>query len=121
LAGIYQLEVRVDHGRKLSSRRWLLRVFPRGTMARRSFPTAVAAVRDYVASLPGHQRLLALRRWSPAAYDHRDPHLHRLFVIAYAPRGDSRSSSRLGSFVTTVRNGFRGRWRVLGISTQPSG
>jgi hypothetical protein len=42
-------------------------------------------------------------------------------VIAYAPRGDSRPGSRLGLFVSTVRSGFRGRWRVLEATTQPYG
>lgn len=121
LTGIYQLEVRVGHGRKLSSQHWLLRVFARGTMARRAFRTPAAAVRDYVAGLPGRQRLVALRRWPEAAYDHRDPRLHRLFAVGYEPRGDGRTGSRRGAFVTTVRNGFRGRWRVLEVSTQPNG
>ena len=122
LTGVYQMEVRVGGSRRqFSSRHWLLRVFSRGTMARPSFPTPVAAVRGFVAGLAGHPRLVALRRWPQAAYDHRDPRLHRIFVIAYARRGDHHAGSRLGLFVTTVRNGFRGRWRVLGTSVQPSG
>ena len=120
LLGIYQLQLRLDDGRMLfTSPRWLLQVFARGTMAHRSFPTAVAAIRDFVAHLPGNQRLAALRQWPRAAFDHRDPRLHRLFVIAYSPRGDQRSDSRRGLFVTTVREGFRGRWRLLEATTQP--
>jgi hypothetical protein len=122
LFGIYRLQLRFDHGRKvLSSPRWLLRVFPRGTMARRPFPTAAAAVRGFVDNLPGHQTLVASRRWPLASFDHRDELLNRLFVIAYAPRGDSRRSSRLGRFISTVRNGYHGRWRVLEATTQPYG
>ncbi|HEY2741059.1 MAG TPA: hypothetical protein VGI69_02630 [Gaiellaceae bacterium] len=120
LFGIYRLQLRFDRGRKvLSSPSWLLRVFPHGTMARRPSPTGLAAVRGYVAHLPGHQTLVALRRWPLASFDHRDPRLNRLFVIAYAPRGDKRRSSRLGRFVTTVRDGYHGRWRILQATTQP--
>jgi len=120
LFGTYQLQLRLDHGRRfLSSRRWLLRVFPDGTMTRPSFSTAVAAVRDFVAHLPGDEVLVALKRWPQATFDHRDPRLHRLFVIAYEPRGDNRPSSRLGLFITTVRDSFGGRWRLLQATTQP--
>lgn len=120
LLGIYQLQLRLDHGRMLlTSPRWLLRVFARGITARRSFRTAAAAIRDFVAHLAGNQHLVALRPWPQAAFDHRDPRLHRLFVIAYAPRGDRRPDSRRGLFVTTVREGFGGRWRLLEATIQP--
>ena len=120
LFGIYRLQIRLDHSSKfLSSTHWLLRVFPSGTLRRSSFPTAAAAIRDFVSHLRGHQVLVALRRWPQAKFDRRDPRLNRLFAIAYAPRDDSRPDSRLGLFVTTVRNGFHGRWRVLEASTQP--
>lgn len=120
LFGIYRLQLRV--GTKVfSSPRWLLRVLPHGTMARRAFRTALAAVRGYVAHLHGHQILVAARAWPLADYDHRDARLNRLFVIAYAPRGDSRPGSRLGRFISTVRNGYHGRWRVLEVTTQPYG
>lgn len=122
LFGIYRLQLRVDGGQKvLSSPRWLLRVVPHGTMAWRAFPTALAAVRGYVAHLPGSKILVASRRWPLADFDHRDAQLNRQFVIAYAPRGDSRSGSRVGRFVSTVRNGYHGRWRVLEATTQPYG
>jgi hypothetical protein len=110
LLGIYQLQLRLDGRTLLTSPHWLLHVFARGTMSRRSFPTAVAAIRDFVAHLAGNQQLVALRQWPRVAFDHRDPRLQRLFVIAYAPRGDQRPASRRGLFVTTVRDGFRGRW-----------
>jgi hypothetical protein len=122
LFGIYRLQLRLDHGRtSISFPRWLLRVFPHGTMARRSFRTQASAIRDFVAHLKGHEVLVTLRRWPLARFDHRDPRMNRLFVIAYAPRGDGRPSSRLGLFVTTVRDGYHGRWRVLQATTQPYG
>jgi len=120
LFGIYRLQLRLDHRPCLvSSARWLLRVFPHGTMKHPSFATAVGAVRHFVDRLPGHQVLVALRRWPLAAFDHRDPRLNRQFAIAYAPRGDTRPSSRLGLFVTIVRDGLHGRWRLLEATTQP--
>jgi hypothetical protein len=120
LLGIYLLQLRLDHGRKLfSSPRWLLRVFPRGVLGRPSFPTAAGAIRYFVAHLRVDQVLVALRRWPLAAFDHRDPRLNRLFAIAYAPRAHDRPSSRLGRFVTIVRDGFHGRWRLLEASTSP--
>ena len=120
LLGIYRLQVRLDHGRKfLTSTSWLMRVFPHGTETRRSFPTPRAVVRDFVAHLPGHQVLVALKPWPLAKFDHRDPRLHRAFVIAYAPRSDSHSSGRLGVFITAVRDGFHGRWRLLEVTTGP--
>jgi hypothetical protein len=120
LLGIYQLQLRLDHGRTLlTSPRWLLHVFVRGTIDRGSFPTAVAAIRDFVAHLAGNQHLVALRRWPRPTFDHRDPRLHRFFVIAYAPRGDQRLDARRGLFVTTVRDGFRGRWRLLEATVRP--
>jgi len=120
LFGVYRLQLRAG-GEVISSPGWLLRVLPHGTMSRRAFPTAVAAVRGYVTNLPGHEDLIAMKRWPLSGYDHRDPRLNQLFVIAYAPRGDQRPSSRLGRFVSTVRNGYHGRWRVLVATTQPYG
>jgi hypothetical protein len=119
LFGSYQLQLRLDPGRRLLSHAcWLLRVFPCGAMARPSFATPVAAVRYFVTRLPGHQVLVALRRWPLAAFDHRDPRLHRIFVIAYAPRAGNRGARR-GKFVTIVRDGFHGRWRLLQATTGP--
>lgn len=122
LYGIYRLRLRLDHGdRFLASARWLLRVLPRGTLSRPSSPAPAGAIRRFVAQLPGDQVLVASRRWPLAKFDHRDPRLNRLFAIAYAPSGDTRPDSRLGLFISMVRNGYRGRWRVLEATTQPYG
>lgn len=120
LFGIYRLQLRVGSN-VLSSPHWLLRVLPHGTMARRASQTARASVRGYVDHLHGHQILVAERVWPLANYDHRDRRLNRLFVIAYAPRADNRPGSRLGRFISTMRNGYHGRWRVLEATTQPYG
>jgi len=120
LLGIYQQQLRVDNGRTLlTSTRWLLRVFRPRTQSRQSYPSATAAVRGYVAHLAGSQHLVAVKQWPLASFDHRDPRLHRLFVIAYAPRSDRGLDARRGLFVTTVRDGFHGRWRLLDATTQP--
>lgn len=120
LLGIYRLQLRLDPGHRLVSRTsWLLRVFPRGTESRPSFARPGGVLRDYVAHLPGHKVLVAVKRWPMAAFDHRDPRLHRLFAIAYCPRGDNRQSTRLGKFITAVRDGFHGRWRLLEATTGP--
>jgi hypothetical protein len=120
LLGIYQIELRVDHGRKLISRPgWLERVFSGGTEARRSFPSPAAVIRHDVARLPGDNVLVAVKRWPLPTYDHRDARLHRVFAIAYAPRGDTRPNSRLGLFITAVRDGFQGRWRLLQATIEP--
>jgi hypothetical protein len=92
-------------------------VYPRGTMTRPSFATPDAAVRSYVAHLPGHKILVDRRPWPLPAYDHRDRRLTRLFVIAYASRG--KQGAKLGKFITVVREGFHGRWRLLEATTGP--
>jgi hypothetical protein len=120
LFGMYQLQLRLDHGRKLvTSPHWLERVFPYRTEGRRSFASPAGVIRDYVAHLPGHKVLVATRPWPLASYDHRDSRLHRLFAIAFAPRG--KKGLRSGRFITTVREGFHGGWRLLQVSTQPLG
>jgi hypothetical protein len=120
LRGIYQLQFRIHQSRRLlESPHWLLRVLPRGTLRRPAFRTPLAVVRDYVSDLPGNQVLVAARPLTQAPFDHRDPRLHRLFVIAYAPRGDDPPTSPRGLFVTTVRDGYHGRWRLLEATITP--
>ena len=118
LLGIYQIQLRLDHGRRLlASTNWLERVLPYGTEARTSFATPAAVIPDYVTHLPGHQVLFALKPWPLPAYDHRDPRLHRLFVIAYAP--ENKPNARVGKFITVVRDGYQGSWRLLQATTGP--
>lgn len=122
LLGVYELQLRLDGGRRVvQSPRWLVRVFRPHTSTRPLFPTAVAVVRDLVAHLPGDEVMVALRRVRPAHYDRRDPRLHRIFAVAYAPRGDTQHGSRLGLFVTAVRDSFTGRWRLLDAGVEPNG
>jgi hypothetical protein len=120
LRGIYQLQLRVQQSKRLlQSPQWLLRALPPGTLTRPAFPTPLAVIRDYVSDLPGNRVLVAARPWPQAAFDHRDQRLQRLFVIAYAPRGANQPSSRRGLFISTVRNGYHGRWRLLDATISP--
>jgi hypothetical protein len=118
--GIYQLQLRLDHGRKfLTNTQWLERVFPYGTESRPAFPTPAEVISDYVAHLPGHEVLVDIAPWPLASWDHRNPRLHHFFAISFAPRG--RKGQKVGRFVTTVREGFHGRWRLLQVAVQPDG
>jgi len=120
LLGIYQLQIQVQQPKRLlQSPDWLLRVLRPGTLNGPAFPTPLAVIRDYVSDLPGNRVLVAARPWPQAAFDHRDPRLNRLFTIAYAPQGDSAPSAQRGLFITTFRDGYRGRWRLLEATTSP--
>jgi hypothetical protein len=122
LLGVYELQLRVDGRRRVvQSPNWLLRVFRPHAVTGVSFPRPEMVVRNFVDRLPGDEVTVALRRLQPAAFDHRDTRLNRIFAVAYAPRGDRRPSSRLGLFITTVRTGFQSRWRLLGASVEPYG
>jgi hypothetical protein len=120
LRGIYQLQFRVGRRKRLlQSPHWLLRVLPPGDLRRRALPTPLAVTLAYVRNLPGNQVLVAARPWPQASFDHRDPRLHRLFAIAYAPRGNY--NARRGLFITAVRDGYHGRWRLLEATVSPYG
>jgi hypothetical protein len=120
LLGIYPVEIRrAQDTTTLLSGRWLVRVFRPGTLERPSFATPEQVARDWVTDLPGHQVLVALRHWPLPGFDRRDPRLHRLLVIAYEPSGDRRLANRLGMWVTAVRDGYHGRWRLLQATVTP--
>jgi hypothetical protein len=122
LFGVYELQLRVDGRRKVvQSPNWLLRVFPPQTLTRPTFPRPEMVVRDFIDRLPGDQVTVALRRVQPAAFDHRDTRLNRIFAVAYAPCGNTRPSSRLGLFITTVRAGVHSLRRLLDATVEPYG
>lgn len=66
-----------------------------------------------------HGIVAALRRWLRPDFDKRDPRLHHLYVVAYNPLRRPGVANRLGMFVTTVRDGYAGRWRPLEATVQP--
>jgi hypothetical protein len=61
----------------------------------------------------------ALRRWPRPAFDRRVRRLHQLMVIAYSPHAKTKVRDRLGIFVTAVRDGYHGRWRLLEATAVP--
>ena len=93
-------------------------MFEPGTRARPSFDDPPDAVGWWVRTVPG-ATLVALKAWPRPAFDRRDLRLHRLFVVAYSPPGHPSVGDRLGMFVTAVRDGYHGGWRVLEATVEP--
>ena len=117
--GIYPVELRVAAGATpFGSPNWLLRVFAPGTRSRPSFDDPVDVVRWWVRTVP-RETPVAMKPWPFPDFDRRDPRLHRLYVVAYAPAGDTNVDDRLGMFVTAVRDGYQGRWRFLEAIVEP--
>ena len=103
----------------LRSDHWLLRVFARGTLARPAFKTPEEVAAYWVSTVGAKARIDALRRWPRPAFDRRDRRLHQLMVIAYSPDAKTKARDRLGIFVTAVRDGYHGRWRLLEATAVP--
>jgi hypothetical protein len=120
LRGAYPVELRVRPGsRILHADSWLLRVFARGTLARPTFSTPEQVARWWVRTRPEGATLVAMKRWPQPTFDLRDHRLHQLLVLAYSPQGRPGVRDRLGIFITAVRDGFRGNWRLLEATTLP--
>lgn len=118
LHGLYRIEVRTAVGASPIDTRLFLRVFAPGTRAYPAFSDPAAAVRWWVRTVP-HATLVALKAWPRPAFDRRDVRLHRLFVVAYSLPGHPGVSDRLGMFVTVVRDGYHGGWRLLEATVEP--
>jgi hypothetical protein len=120
LRGIYALELRVRRGSPvLRFGQWLLPVLARGTRSRPSFSTPEGVARWWVQTLPLHARLVAMKRWPQPAFDRRDQRRHQLLVVAYTQAGHRAVGDRLGMFVTAVRSGLQGPWRLLEATVVP--
>jgi hypothetical protein len=118
--GIYPIELRVAPGSDvLRSDTWLLRVFAPGTLSRPSFRTPEEVVAYWLRSETAQGRLEALRHWPRPAFDRRVRRLHELMVISYSLPARRAVRDRLGIFVTAVRDGYNGRWRLLEASAFP--
>ena len=118
LRGVYRVVLRAGSGAApVGSRQSFLRVFAPGTGARPSFADPVDVVRWWAHRAPRD----AGRAEAVAATGIRStrPRLHRLFVVAYSPPGHPDVNDRLGMFVTAVRDGYGGRWRLLEATLQP--
>jgi hypothetical protein len=118
LPGIYPIALRTRAGAApIRSGRLFLRVFAPGTGTRPSFADPVDVARWWVRTQ--HARLVAVKAWARPGFDLRDLRLHRLFVVAYSPAGHPGVRDRLGMFVTAVRDGYSGRWRLLEATLEP--
>jgi hypothetical protein len=116
--GVYSVELRIMPGsRVIRVERSRLRVFAPGTLARPTFDTPEGVASWWVKTLPPslHATLSALKRWQTPAFDHRDPRLHQLLILAYT----TGTGDLLGIFVTAVRDTPRGRWRLLEATVEP--
>jgi hypothetical protein len=118
LHGLYPIELRTAAGASLVRPQLFLRVFDPGTRARPSFDDPADVARWWVRTVP-RATLVALKAWPRPAFDRRDLRLHRLFVVAYSPPGHPLVSDRLGMFVTAVRDGYHGGWRLLEATVEP--
>lgn len=119
LRGIYVLRLRTQAGRRsFRSPTWFMRVFSPGTLLRPSFRNSGDVVRWWVRTVT-HGTLVAFRRWPLPGWDRRDRRLHRLFVVAYNPPDRRDPGDRLGVFLTTFRDGFGARWRLLETKLLP--
>ena len=118
--GVYPLELRVGRGSTvMRSEHWLLPVFARGTRSRPTFSTPEGVARWWVQTLPLDARLVATKRWPQPAFDLRDDRRHQRLVIAYTQAGHRGVDDRLGMFVTAVRVGVKGPWRLPEATVVP--
>ena len=119
LPGIYPIVLRARAGTApIRSAPLFLRVFAPGTGTQASFANPVDVVRWWVRAVQ-HAKLVAVKAWPRPGFDLRDLRLHRLFVVAYSPSGHPQVRDRLGMFVTAVRDGYSGRWRLLEATLEP--
>jgi hypothetical protein len=118
-AGIYPIRIRTRPALAIApAEAGYLRVYWQGTERRPLFRTPQEAAAWWVRHAT-RGTLVAIRRWPGTAIDHRLVRLHRLFVVAYSPPGTRSQASRLGAWVTAVREGDTGEWRVLETSVTP--
>jgi len=119
LPGIYPIELRTRPALAIApTQAAYLRVYWQGTEARPLFSTPDQVAAWWVRHLAGGT-LVAIRPWHRQAIDHRIASLHRLFVVAYSPPGMPEPSERLGVWITAVREGYGGDWRLLEATPTP--
>lgn len=119
LPGIYPIKLRTRPKMMISlAEVAYLRVYWDGTEMRPLFATPEQVAAWWVGNVAGGA-LVAIRQWPRQAIDHRLGSLHRLFVVAYSPAGRPAPQERLGVWITAVREGYRGKWRLLEASVTP--
>jgi len=122
LRGEYPVELRVRPGSHvIHVAGSFLRVFASGTLALPAFRTPELVARWWVKNVPMPRgaTLVAMKRWPQPTFDRRDRRLHQLLVLAYSPPGRPAVKDRLGIFITAVRDGYRGDWRLLEATAVP--
>jgi len=117
LPGVYPIVLRTGAGATPVRSGQFFRVLAPGTGIQPSFANPVDVVRWWVHAQ--HAKLVAVKAWPRPGFDLRDLRLHRLFVVAYSPPGHPQVRDRLGMFVTAVRDGYSGRWRLLEATLEP--
>ena len=119
LPGIYPIELRTRPKLAISlAEVAYLRVYWDGTNTRPLFPTPEQVAAWWVRNVAGGT-LVAIRPWPRQPIDHRLASLHRLFVVAYSPHSSPAPQERLGVWITAVREGYRGAWRLLEATVTP--
>jgi hypothetical protein len=119
LPGIYPIKLRTRPTLAISlAEVTYLRVYWDGTDTRPLFATPEQVAAWWVRSVAGGT-LVAIRRWPRQAIDRRLTRLHRLFVVAYSRHGTLALNERLGVWITAVREGYRGKWRLLEAAVTP--
>ena len=119
LPGIYPIKLRTRPALAISlTHVAYLRVYWEGTETRPLFSTPDQVAAWWVRHEAGGT-LVRIRRWPRQAIDRRLASLNRLFVVAYSPPGLPAPSQRHGVWVTAVREGSRGEWRLLEATVTP--
>jgi len=119
LPGIYPIKLRTQPTVALTvTQAAYLRVYWDGTETNPLFSTPDQVAEWWVRRVAGGT-LGAIRRWPGQPIDHRLASLNRLFVVAYSPPGLPAPSDRLGVWITAVREGYGGGWRLLEATVTP--
>jgi hypothetical protein len=116
--GIYPIALRTRPDLHLAPTHAFVRFFDQVTAKMPLFATPMGVTTWWVTRVVGGWPI-AVRRWAMPADDHRLRSLHRLFVVAYRHGGAGGSKDRLGAWITVVREGYRGRWRLLTATVAP--
>ena len=118
LHGVYPVVLRIGAAETPFRPGRLLRVFEPGTRTRPTYRAPSNVARWWVRTV-AHGTLVALRAWPRPAFDQRDRHLHRLFVVAYTLPGHRAVRDRLGIFITVFRDGYASHWQLLEATVEP--
>lgn len=119
-AGVYPAEVSLGKV-ILTSRDWLLRVYPAGFLREPGFATPEEAVKARFARDFPNCTILEVKPRPLLPDDLRDPDYHRLFMVTfYSPRRNRTLPAGAHTyFYYVVKDGPIGAWRVIQSGTGP--